>query len=74
MRSKHSQEVAVPDRVLCTYNFRGMVCPVTNMFDVDGDATEDDWMACSVVIQLPNGGFIAVATTDGEGNNFQCLS
>lgn len=54
MRSKRSLEV-VPDRVLGTLLINGVSCPVTNVFDLDGDETTILADAYSAVALLPNG-------------------
>lgn len=65
MHSKHSQvEVAVPDKVYAMISVNGLLCPVTNMFDIDGDSMGDRDtvdMCCSVVAQLPCGAWISAA-------------
>lgn len=69
MLCKPLQEVAVPNRVLAIYTWCGHPCPVTNLFDLDGDEIYEPADACSAVIQLPNGCWLAVEVD----NNLQAL-
>jgi hypothetical protein len=69
MRSKPLQEAAVPAKVYCTISINGIQCPVTNMFDIDGDALLDTStldMVCSVVAQLPNGQWVSTTANHTE--------
>lgn len=43
------------ETVMLVFVFDGHDIQITNMFDVDGDETDDPEMACSVVGQLDNG-------------------
>lgn len=44
----------------------GRTLPITNMFDVDGDETDDPAMAVSVVAALPDGKWLAAQCYEGE--------
>ena len=55
MRSKRSREVAVPERCLGTLVVNGIHCPVTNLYDLDGDDTTDLDLAAVAVCLLPDG-------------------
>lgn len=41
------------------YLFEGNRIPITAMYDIDGDETENPDDACSMVAQLPNGEWMA---------------
>lgn len=45
---------------------KGMILPVTNMFDVMGVETDDPDEAVSVVAPLPDGQWLAVECGDGN--------
>ncbi len=38
----------------------GTRCRVTNMYDVDGDETDDPELACAIVAEKPDGRWVAV--------------
>lgn len=59
MRSKRSLEV-VPDRVLGTLFINGVSCPVTNVFDLDGDETTILADAYSAVALAPDGKWLSI--------------
>ena len=44
----------------------GLRLPVTNMFDVDGDETDNPEMATSLVAWLPDGKWLATECRPGE--------
>lgn len=44
----------------------GRRLPITNMFDIDGDATDDAEMACAVVARLPDGQWLATECRAGD--------
>lgn len=60
MRSKHSQEEAVPDQVLGTLIINGQHCPITNMFDYEGEETLDLMEASTAVVLLPWGKWASI--------------
>ena len=65
MPCKPSQEVAVPDKVLATFDVQGILCPVVRIYDCFGEATSRA-DAASIVVELPNESYIGVevAPTD----------
>lgn len=60
MRSKHLQGAEMVDKVWGTLLINGVSCPVTNIFDMDGDDTDTIADAYSAVVQVPNGLYISV--------------
>lgn len=61
MPFKHLQGVVVaPDKVLGTLLINGQHCPVTNVFDLDGDETTILADAYSAVALLPDGKWISL--------------
>lgn len=51
------------DKMLCTIRINGSDCPVTNLFDIDGNelrASDTLDMATSVVALLPNNEWLAI--------------
>lgn len=40
--------------------------PVTNMFDVDRETTDDPALACVIVAMLPNGEWLAAEVRPGD--------
>ena len=47
-------------------NINGTNYPIDLMFDLDGDETEDPFLAMSVVCPLPNGRWLTVECKEGE--------
>ena len=51
------------DKIYATIEFNGVQCPVTNMFDIDGDELSDDdtvEQVCRVVAMLPDGNWLGI--------------
>ena len=63
MHFKRLLEV-VPDRVLGVLLINGESCPVTNMFDLDGDETSVVEDAYSVVAMAPDGKWLSIIVNE----------
>lgn len=44
----------------------GLRLPITNMFDIDGDPTDDPWCATTLVAALPDGRWLACTCAPHE--------
>ena len=60
--------------MLCTIEINGILCPVTNLFGIDGDELDNTfplYMAFSAVVHLPDGQWLA---TTVEPSDLKALS